>query len=259
MRGLGLYQESLDIMRKVVATFQAVGGRENVHWLLACDGFATALRKAGHHWDALQEREHVLQRYRSHLGPDHPHTLTSAANLINDRRAVGDLAGAEELARETYDLCLASGVLDDLVYATLLNMASALRMAGHQDAARLHNDHARKGLIRIYGDLHPFTLAANINYASDLSGCGRLGEAIQLGQVTLEKLRQELGDDHPDTLMAAANLSIDEAAAGDQQTAKRRLAEVLRRYEATLTLEHSEARAAAQGERLTAEIEPVVG
>ena len=56
--------------------------------------------------------------------------------------------------------------------------------------------------------------------------------------------------------MAAANLAIDEAASGDQEAADRRLADVLRRYEATLTTEHPEARAAAQRTRLTAEIEP---
>jgi len=37
---------------------------------------------------------------------------------------------------------------------------------------------------------------------------------------------------------------------------ERRLVDVLRGYERTLTLEHPEARAAAYGTRLTAEIEP---
>ena len=56
--------------------------------------------------------------------------------------------------------------------------------------------------------------------------------------------------------MAAANLSNDEVAAGDEAGGERRLADVLRRYERTLTLEHPEARAATQRTRLTAEIEP---
>ena len=127
---------------------------------------------------------------------------------------------------------------------------------GTPDKALAYDDQARRGLIRIHGDRHPFTLAANINYASDLAACGRLGEAIQVGHETLDKCRRYLGDDHPDTLMAAANLSIDEAAAGDRVAGEPRLADVLRRYERTLTLEHPEARAAAQRTRLTAEIEP---
>lgn len=258
LRSLGFYQESLDMSRKVASAFEAIGGRENPHWLYACEGFATALRKAGHHWDALQESEHIFQRYRDYLGIDHMQTLRAAANLINARRAVGDLAGAEELARETRDLCRESSRPDDLLYAALVNLASVLRASGRPDEALTHDEQARKGLIRIYGELHPHTLAANINYATDLADCGKLGEAIQVGGQTLARSRQSLGEKHPDTLICAANLSIDEAAAGDKEGAERRLAEVLRWYEETLTLEHPEARAAAQGARLTAEIEPLV-
>jgi hypothetical protein len=256
LRGLGLYQEALDIGRRVVAAFEVAGGRENIRWLDACEGFATALRKAGHHWDALRQSEHVLQRCRDYLGVDHMYTLRAAADLINGRRAVGDLGGAEELARQTHDLCRESGAPDVLLYTVLVNLAAVLRVAGRPDIALLHDDQARRGLIRIHGDRHPFTLSANINYASDLSARGRLGEAIQLGQETLASCHIILGDDHPDTLMAAANLSGDEASAGDEVSGDRRLAEVLRSYERTLTLEHPEARAAAQRTRLTAEIEP---
>ncbi|HEX6509703.1 MAG TPA: FxSxx-COOH system tetratricopeptide repeat protein [Chloroflexota bacterium] len=258
LRGLGLYQESLDIARKVASAFEAASVRENPHWLNAREGFAAALRKAGHHWDALQESEHVLQRYREYLGVEHMYTLRAATNLINDRRAVGDLVGAEELARDTRDLCLDSSPPDDLLYAALVNLASVLRVAGHPDEALLYDEQAKRGLTQIYGDLHPFMLATNINYAADLAVCGELGDAIQVGQESLAKCRLSLGDDHPDTLMAAANLSIDEAAAGDPEGAGRRLDDVLLRYERTLTLEHPEARAAAQRIRLTAEIEPYV-
>jgi tetratricopeptide (TPR) repeat protein len=256
LRGLGQYQESLGIARRVVGAFDAAGGRENIRWLHACEGFATALRKAGHHWDALQESEHVLQRCRDYLGADHMYTLRAAADLINDRRAVGDLAGAEELARQTHDLCVRSSAPAVLLYTVLVNLASVLRMAGHPDIALRYDDQARKDLIKIHGDKHLFTLAANINYASDLAACDRPGEAIDLGRTTLDNCRLYLGEDHPDTLMAEANLALDEAAAVERARGDRRLAGVLSRYERTLTLEHPEARAAAQRTRLTAEIEP---
>ncbi len=258
LRSLGFYQESLDIARKAAKAFEAMNGRENPFWLNACDGFATALRKAGYHWDALQESEQVLHRYRDYLGEDHMHTLRAAANLVNARRAVGDLVGAEDLARETYEACLGSSGPEDLLYAVLVNLASVLRVANHPDEARVYDEQARRGLIRIYGDLHPFTLITNINYASDLAGCGKLGEAIHVGNETLAKCRQSLGNNHPDTLIAEANLAVDEAAAGNQAHAEQRLADVLRRYEETLTLEHPEARAAANWTRLTAEIEPYI-
>ena len=55
-------------------------------------------------------------------------------------------------------------------------------------------------LLRLYGDQHPSTLAASINYASDLAACGRLGEAIQFGYELLDRCRAILGDDHPDSV-----------------------------------------------------------
>jgi len=258
LRSLGRYQESLDMAREVARAFEAVGGQENLPWLIACDGFATALRKAGHHWEARRESEQVVRRYRDYLGVDHMYTLQATINLINARRAVEDFADAEELARETRERCLRSRPPRDLLYAVLVNLASVLRLTGRPEEALLYEVEAREGLMQIYDDRHPFTLAADINYASDLATGGRLGEAIQLGHGVLSRCRQAHGDDHPGTLMAGANLAIDEAASGDRAGAERRLAEVLRRYEQTLTLEHPEARAAALGRRLTAEIDPYV-
>jgi tetratricopeptide (TPR) repeat protein len=256
LRGLGRYQESLDIARKVVGAFAAGGGRENPDWLNARTGFAAALRKAGHHWDALQESEEVVQRYRDYLGLDHAHTLRAAANLINDRRAVGELATAEKLAVEVCDRSRAVGAPVEILYAAMVNLASVLRVVGRPQEARRYDLQARDALIGIYGELHPFTLAANINFASDLAACGELAEAIRIGQDALANCRSTLGPDHPDTLMAAVNLAIDVAASGNQARADRLLEDALSRYAETLTTEHPDARAAAQGARLIAEIEP---
>ena len=162
LRNLGRYQESLDVARRAVRAFEELDGRESLAWLMACEGFATALRKAGYYWEALQESEHVVQRYRDYLGSDHMQTLQAATNLINARRAVDDLVGAEALARETRALCLKSSPPDDLVYAGLVNLASVLRLGERQDDALRYDEQARRGFIRIYGDRHPYTLVADI-------------------------------------------------------------------------------------------------
>ena len=256
LRDLGRYQESLDTARRVVQGFAMAGIRENLDWLNARKGFAAALRKAGYHWEALQESEEVVHRYREYLGPEHTYTLRAASNLINDRRAVGDLVRAEELGWEVLDRCQAVGFPWDLGYATQVSLASVLRAAGQPEEARRYDVQARDGLINAFGDTHPFSLQAGINYASDLAACGDLATALRVGHETLAKCRISLSDDHPDTLMAAVNLAIDEAASGNQARASRRHAEALRQYEQTLTTEHPEARAAAQWTRITAEIEP---
>jgi len=256
LRGLGRYQESLDIARRVVGAFAAGGGRESPDWLSARTGFAAALRKAGYHWEALQESEEVVQRYREYLGLDHAHTLRAAANLINDRRAVGELAIAEALGLEVCERSRAVSSPEDIMYAAMVNLASVLRAAGRPQEALRHDLQAREALVVIYGDQHPFTLAASINYATDLAALGDLAEAIRTGQDTLANCRTTLGPAHPDTLMAAVNLAIDVESSGNQARAARLFGDALSRYAETLTTEHPEARAAALGARLTAEIEP---
>jgi len=256
LRGLGRYQESLDLAHQAKEAFDAAGGRENVRWLQTCQGFATALRKAGRHSEALREGDQVLQRFRDYLGPDHMYTLGAAVELVNGRRAVGDLADAEELARQTLEFCRKPHVPDILRCTALLNLASVLRAGGRPEMALPYDEQAREGLTTIYGERHPFTLAASINYASSLAGCGRSDQAIPLGKDTLDRCRLYLGEDHPDTLMAAANLSRDETADDNRLDGERRLEDALRRYERTLTRDHPEARAAAARTRVTAEIEP---
>jgi tetratricopeptide (TPR) repeat protein len=256
LRDLGHYQESLDTARKVVEGFAARRGPENLDWLNARKSFAAALRKAGYHWDALQESEEVVQRYRDYLGLDHTYTLRAAANLINDRRAVGELARAEELGREALDRCQAVGSPTDLAYAALVSLASVLRAAGEPEEALRYDRQARDGLVDAYGDEHPFTLEATINYASDLAACGDLASAIRAGQETLARCRGSLGENHPVTLMATANLALDELASGNEAAAEEMLTDALRRYTNMLTTEHPEARAALARNRLTAEIEP---
>ncbi len=81
--------------------FEAAGGRENLDLAATrARGSPPRCARPAIHWDALQESEEVVQRYRDYLGPDHTYTLRAATNLINDRRAVGDLTRAEELAPE---------------------------------------------------------------------------------------------------------------------------------------------------------------
>ncbi|MGH3192746.1 MAG: FxSxx-COOH system tetratricopeptide repeat protein [Streptosporangiaceae bacterium] len=257
LRSLGRYAESLDIARTVVRTFATMGGPENPGYLNARIGFAAALRKAGHHWDALRESEDVVQRCREYLGADHMYTLRAAINLVNDRRAVGDLAAALELGREVRDRYLQAALPVDFGYTALVSLASVLRVSGQPEGARRYDLQAREGLVDSYGDAHPLTLLVGVNYVSDLAACGDLAAAIRLGRDTLARCRTTLGEDHPDTLIAASNLALDEAAAGNQVRADRLLTDALRRYAQTLTAEHPQALAAARRSRLTAEIEPL--
>ena len=257
LRSLGRYTESLDIARTAVRTFAAISRPDNPDYLTARMGLAVALRKAGHRWNALRESENVIQRCQEYLGADHMYTLRAAINLVNDRRAVGDLVAALELGIQVRDRYPLVGLPPDFGSAALAGLASVLRVSGQPDEARRYDQQARDGLIDSYGDAHPLSLQVSVNYAADLAACGDLAAAIRLGRDTLARCRTALGEDHPDTLITASNLAIDEAAAGNLARADRLLTDALRRYAQTLTAGHPEALAAARRIRITAEIEPL--
>jgi hypothetical protein len=122
--------------------------------------------------------------------------LFRAASLRT--QAVGELVRAEDLGREVQERCQKASSPSDIEYAALVNLASVLRVTGRLHGAGEHDQKALNKLIMTYGELHPFTLAAGINYVADLAACDELAEAIRIGQATLDNCHQSsLGENWP--------------------------------------------------------------
>ena len=145
--------------------------------LNAHKGFAVALRKAGHHQDALQESELVLQRYGNYYrGAPHRYALRAAVNHINDLRLAERLTEAEKFGRET--LAQAEELQSekaDIVYAAMVNLAVVLRLRNNPVEAREKDeDWPTAGISEYFGAEHPFALIAATNLASDMVAAGYL-------------------------------------------------------------------------------------
>jgi propanediol dehydratase small subunit len=110
-------------------------------------------------------------------------------------------------------------------------------------------------IAAMYGDEHPFTLSASANLASDLYTIGEPVAARALDEDILEVSRRVRGEEHPNTLATAANLSLDRRAVNDPG-AEDLLADTLRLYNETLSLDHPMARAAEGRARINFDIEP---
>ena len=57
----------------------------------------------GRNAEARDLRQDILDRSRRVLGEDHPSTLDSANQLVNDLRFVGEVQAARDLAQDTLD------------------------------------------------------------------------------------------------------------------------------------------------------------
>ena len=245
-----------DIARKVVAAFAAAGGRENPDWLNARTGFAAALRKAGHHWDALQWSEEVVQRHRDYLGLDHAHTLRAAANLINDRRAVGEFAIAEDLGLGAPSGPRGTGSPVEISYAAWSTWPrscarSAARGRGPLDTTSRPGP--ALGVTMVTSIRSPWrpTSTTPPTWPRAVSWPRRSGSARRPWPIAGARWAEPSG--HAD---GDGQSGHRRGRRGESPEAERLREDALRRYEETLTMEHPEARAAQQGTRLTAEFEP---
>jgi tetratricopeptide (TPR) repeat protein len=258
LRRLGRYDEALNLVRELADVMEQRDEPWRLYRLEIYVGLAAALRRVGYYREAWALAEENLRRYQALVGDEHRETLLAATNLINDRRVIDDLAGAQELGEQTvtsWDKIVGAGHPNTL--AARANLAVVLRMRGYLDAAREMNESVLAGLRQLYAYDHPSTLVVMTNLASDLAAIGDVGRAREIGEQAVAASRQVRGSDHPATLAVSANLALDLRATGDEQRSRELHAQTMAAYEARLTQEHPQGRRAAQQGRVNVDMEPM--
>jgi tetratricopeptide (TPR) repeat protein len=258
LRMLGSSLVALDLIRNVCESLEEKGEPWNYFRLLAAADLGVSLRRAGYYQDAAAQGEMVLQTYLAAFGETHRDTLRASINIINDRRMMTDLAGAQELGQRTVARWEeVAGAGHPNTVAARASLAIVLRFHGNPKAACDLDEHALEAFIRVLGEEHPSSLIVMTNLASDLAAIGEVWRARELGERSLELHRQIRGTNHPFTLATAANLSVDRRATGDATGAAELHTETVARYNDTLSAEHPDSRLAAEHARLTIDIEPM--
>jgi hypothetical protein len=191
----------------------------DVDWLL--DRMATYLQTRGEPRAALPHFQRAHSQRLARLGDNHPDTLTSANNLANNLRALGQHEQARDLNQDNLERrrrTVGDDHPDTLMSAS--NLAVALWALGQDEQARDLDQDTLERRRRILGDDHPDTLMSAGNLAVVLRALGQDEQARDLDQDTLERRRRILGDDHPDTLISASNLALTLRALGQDEQAR---------------------------------------
>lgn len=169
---------------------------------------------------AIAQFEKALQSRRQVLGPDHPDTLASEADLGMAYHNAGRLSEALPLleANVKRRRSLPGPVLPDTLVA-LNNLANVYRTVGVLEKALSLFQEALKGLEAEYGPDHAFTLGAMNNLAQTYRDADHLNDAIALFEETLKRCEAKLGPDHPHTLGTMNNLGLAYRDAGRYEAA----------------------------------------
>jgi serine/threonine protein kinase len=144
----------------------------------------------------------------THLGPDHPDTLSTLNDLGWAYREAGRTAEAVRLLerlQEQRTQVLGPDHPDTL--STLQYLAGAYRVAGRiTDAVQLL-ERLRQQRTQVLGPDHPDTLSTLHSLTLAYRSVGRTAEAIEILERLRESVTQRFGPDHPHTLITLRNLA----------------------------------------------------
>ncbi|MFO0810785.1 MAG: serine/threonine-protein kinase [Gemmataceae bacterium] len=177
---------------------------------------ASVLRVLGDTYWYLGERESTVPMFErafelrtTHLGADHPDTLTSMNDLAYVCVHTGKLDRGLALFGRTVELREARLGPDHA--DTLMSMsdyAEAYHVAGRLPEAIALQDKALKLRLKKFGPDHPDTLTSMDCLATYYREDGQLPKAISLHEETLQRSRKVRGPDHTDTVAVMNNLAL---------------------------------------------------
>jgi len=220
---------------------------------------SVARRKAGAFAEALELAQEVYARYQRLFDwTEHPDRLAAGINLGNALRAMNQTDEAiDRIERSVRRYSESLGPDHPYTHATTLNLALVRRQSGAIDEARRLLEQALDGLKARLGEDHHYTLTCVTNLATVISETGERQAALELGEDTLRRFRILLGPDHPHTLVCATNLSLDLRELGRRREADDLSSDTLSRYQTVLGVMHPDVAAAADGQRLDFDFEPL--
>jgi serine/threonine protein kinase/tetratricopeptide (TPR) repeat protein len=162
----------------------------------------------GEYARAIAHLKRAADLCRTHLGSDHPDTVSVLHELARTYLRAGKTAEAIALYEKVRDARTANlGPDHPHTLATLNNLAEAYGGAGKTTEAITLLEKVRDAWIAKFGPDHPSTLATLNNLAVAYQDAGKTAEAVAL----LEKVRNarisQLGPDHPSTLATLSNLA----------------------------------------------------
>jgi tetratricopeptide (TPR) repeat protein len=204
-----LAQSGLDVWR--LPPHKGGLGWDDELTVLATRHLANARRALGHYDESQRMITQLLDRLKSsqHYGPDHPHTLDTAAVASFFLRLTGAYHDALATDRDQVERRLRrDGETSPRTLAAMANLSVNLRLTGDAVAAFEFDSQLVAKMTAVLGPDDPRTLFASGNLARDLYELGRYGDALDLQRRTLAATRQRFSRRHLDTVRTAHTVAI---------------------------------------------------
>jgi len=207
--------------------------------LLLLERFGLCLMSDGRYIEAEGPFTQVMEARKRVLGPEHPSSLTSMANLASTYWNQGRWQEAEELHTQVMEARKrVLGPEHPSSLSSMANLAATYWNQGRwQEAEELHTQvmEARK---RVLGPEHPDSLTSMANLATTYRDQGRWQEAEELQVQVMEARKRVLGPEHPSSLSSMASLAATYRNQGRWQEAEELEVQVMEARKRVLGPEH---------------------
>ncbi|WP_458245634.1 FxSxx-COOH system tetratricopeptide repeat protein [Streptomyces sp. MAI_2237] len=208
-RGLGQYDEALELSEWVLGAYRDLLGEQDSRTLNALNNMAVSLRLLGRYEDALETDRRAWEARRGLLRARHPWTLMSECSFALDLRLLGRYGEAESIqVRNVEEHRL---VMSDDNPQTLYaqhNLALCQYRGGNREGAGLLFGSILERGERVLGESDPATLIFATAQSCFTRENGDIDQARALSEAIVARYEAMLADGHPFIAGARSNQAL---------------------------------------------------
>ncbi|MEW1887317.1 FxSxx-COOH system tetratricopeptide repeat protein [Streptomyces sp. NPDC085659] len=228
LRGLGRYDEALEISSAVLAGYQELLGDQDSRTLSAQNNLAATLRLLGRYSEALELNGRTLDARRQFLRQRHAWTLYSEINYATDLRLLGRYNEAFSLQNQSAQLHRrVLGPDNPQTLRAEHNLALCHYRNGERaKAADLFTRVLERG-ERALGDSDPLTMMFATSQSFFAREHGDIDQARAISEKVVQGYVDMLGEEHPYVAGTRANHALILRSVGERQQAYHLMEEAL--------------------------------
>ncbi|MFE2843471.1 FxSxx-COOH system tetratricopeptide repeat protein [Streptomyces scopuliridis] len=220
LRGLGRYEESLEICSWMLICYRELLGEQDSRTLNAQNNLAVSLRLLGRYEESLDLNRRTLEARKQTLRLRHSWTLVSEINYATDLRLLGRYNEAESL--QSQSVRVHRMVLGRDNPQTLLaehNLALCLYRSGERGKAAVLFTQVLENCERVLGEHDPLTMMFAAGQSCFAREHGDIDQAMDISDKVVHGYLAMLGEGHPFVAGARANHALILRNVGEREQA----------------------------------------
>ncbi|MEU6012900.1 FxSxx-COOH system tetratricopeptide repeat protein [Streptomyces sp. NPDC047515] len=209
LRGLGRYDEALEMSGWVLAAYRELLGDQDSRTLNAQNNLAVSLRLLGRYEESLELNQRTLEARRQFLGQRHNWTLSSQTSYAIDLRLLGRYGDALSLQNQSVRVHrLVMGHDNPQTLGAEYNLALCHYRSGERATASALFTRVLERCERVLGEDDPLTMMFAAGQSCFAREHADIDQARGISEKVVDGYVHMLGEDHPFVAGTRANHAL---------------------------------------------------